>query len=63
MLRRLFWIAVGAAAALQLDRWVSRHRSRFMPSAVTGTLLDLVNERLEVNRRRAQDREWSERPL
>ena len=50
MLKRLFWIAAGAAGALQADRWMSRQKQRFSPSSVTGTLLDGVNRRLERKR-------------
>ncbi|HVM36758.1 MAG TPA: hypothetical protein VM784_15640 [Actinomycetota bacterium] len=51
MLKRLFWIAAGAAAALQIDRWWRAQRSRFSPNALTGSLLDAVNKRLEERNR------------
>lgn len=51
MLRRLFWIALGAAGALQADRWLREKRARLTPNAVTGTMLDKLNERLEARRR------------
>jgi len=54
MLRRLFWIAVGAAGVLQADRWLNQQRSKFTPNAVTGTLLNKVNDRLEAKRARAE---------
>ncbi|HVL64310.1 MAG TPA: hypothetical protein VM573_03970 [Actinomycetota bacterium] len=47
MLRRLFWITFGAAIALQIDRWWRAQRSRFTPNALTGSLLDALNRRLE----------------
>jgi hypothetical protein len=50
MLRRLFWIAVGAALALQADRWFRQQREKLKPSNLTGTLLDKANERLEKTR-------------
>ena len=53
MLRRLFWIGVGAAGALQADRWMRRQRDRFRPNAITGTLLDKVNQKLEESNARA----------
>jgi hypothetical protein len=53
MLRRIFWILVGAVAALQADRWVRQRRRRFTPNAITGTILDKINERLEASRGRA----------
>jgi hypothetical protein len=53
MLKRIFWILVGAMAALQADRWIRERRQRFTPNAITGTLLDKINERLEASRNRA----------
>ena len=50
MLRRLFWIVVGAVGALQADKWLREQRYRFTPNAITGTVLDKVNDRLERNR-------------
>ena len=47
MLKPLFWIAVGAAGALQADKWLNERKARFTPHAMTGALLDKVNERLE----------------
>ena len=47
MIRRLFWIAVGAAGVLQLDRWLEQKRAKLSAHAVTGTLLDKLNQRLE----------------
>lgn len=53
MLRRFFWVAVGAAGALQADRWMRSKRARFTPHALTGTLLDKINTKLESSRSRA----------
>ena len=50
MLKPVFWVAVGAAGALQADRWLERRKARFTPHAITGTMLDKVNDRLEKNR-------------
>jgi hypothetical protein len=54
MFRRIFWVLVGAVAALQADRWVRQRRRRFTPHAITGSILDRINERLEANRDRAR---------
>lgn len=53
MLKRLFWIALGAAIALQCDRWWQARRDRFTPNALTGTFLDSVNRKLEDKNRQA----------
>ena len=50
MIKGLFWVVVGAAGALQADRWLERKRAKFSPSAVTGTVLDKINQRLETSR-------------
>ena len=52
MVKSVFWVAVGAAGALQADRWMRQKRERWAPSAVTGTLLDKVNQKLESSRAR-----------
>ena len=51
MIKRLFLVALGAAGALQLDRWMQQKRAKFSPHAVTGSMLDKINERLEAKRR------------
>jgi hypothetical protein len=51
MIKRLFWIALGAAGALQLDKWLEQKRAKLSPHAVTGSMLDKINERLEAKRR------------
>ena len=56
MLRRLFWIVLGAVGALQADRWLRQKRSQLTPNAITGTMLDKINQRLEDNRARSQSR-------
>lgn len=50
MIKRLLWVALGAAGALQADRWFQQQRARFRPSALTGTLLDATNKKLEQRR-------------
>jgi hypothetical protein len=50
MLKKLLSVMVGAAAALQFDRWWSRRRAQLTPNALTGSLLDKINRRLETNR-------------
>ena len=50
LIKKAFWVAVGAVGALQVDRWLSERRARFTPHAMTGALLDKVNQRLEAKR-------------
>jgi hypothetical protein len=50
MIKTFLWIVVGVIVALQLERLLGGLRSRFSPSAVTGSMLDRVNERLERDR-------------
>lgn len=50
MIKRLFWIALGAAGALQLDKWLEQKRTKLSPHALTGSMLDKLNERLESKR-------------
>jgi hypothetical protein len=45
--RKFFWVLVGIAAALQLERWLDRQKVKMSPRAVTGNLLDKLNESLE----------------
>ena len=54
LLKRLFLIAIGAAAALEADRWLSKQKTKWSPRAVTGSLLDRVNERLESKQGRSE---------
>ena len=53
MIKRLFWVVVGAAGALQADKWLQQQKDRFRPSALTGTLLDATNRRMEKRRARS----------
>jgi hypothetical protein len=50
MIKAFLWVIVGIVVALQVERWLGGLRSRLSPSAVTGGLLDRVNERLERDR-------------
>ena len=53
MIKRLLWVVVGAVGALQADRWLQQQKDRFRPSALTGTLLDATNRRMEKRRARS----------
>lgn len=53
MVKSLFWAAVGAGAILQADRWLQKRKAQFSPNALTGRLLDTVNNRLEQSRTRS----------
>jgi hypothetical protein len=50
MIKSLLWVAIGAAGALESERLLSKARTRFSPSAVTGSFLDKVNTKLEGRR-------------
>jgi hypothetical protein len=50
MLKAIFWIVVGVVIGLEVDRFLDKQKERFRPSALTGTLLDKANERLEAKR-------------
>jgi hypothetical protein len=47
LVKKAFWIAVGMVAALEADRWLSRQRVRMSPRAMTGSMLDKLNQTLE----------------
>ncbi|MEA2453597.1 MAG: hypothetical protein QOG04_2307 [Actinomycetota bacterium] len=53
MIKRVFWVVVGAVGALQADKWLQQQKDRFRPSALTGTLLDATNRRMEKRRARS----------
>lgn len=53
MIKRLLWVVVGAVGALQADKWLQEQKDRFRPSALTGTLLDATNRRMEKRRARS----------
>ncbi len=50
MLKSLLAVALGAAGALEGDKLLQRLKARYRPSALTGTLLDKINSRLEARR-------------
>lgn len=50
MIKSLLWTAIGAAGALELDRWWQGKRAKLRPTAVTGAMLDKINRRLEEKR-------------
>jgi hypothetical protein len=50
MFKALFGIVLGAFLAFALDEWMEKMWARYRPQAMTGTLLDTVNRRLEENR-------------
>ena len=47
MIKSVFWVAVGAAGALQADRWLEKRKAKFTPNAVAGSMLDRINKSLE----------------
>ena len=53
MIKRVLWVVVGAVGALQVDKWLQEQKNRFRPSALTGTLLDATNRRMEKRRARS----------
>lgn len=53
MIKGLFWVAVGAAGALQADKWLQQRKAQFRPNALTGRLLESINTRLEQSRARS----------
>ena len=52
MIKRILWVVIGAVGALQADKWLQQQRDRFRPSALTGTILDATNKRMEKRRAR-----------
>ena len=50
MIKALWWTVVGAAGALQADRWLSKQKGKLGSTSVTGRLLDATNRKLEANR-------------
>lgn len=47
MIKALFWVALGAAGALQGERLLGGLKERFSARAVTDGFLDGINRRLE----------------
>ena len=52
MIKAVVSVAIGAVAALEIDKRMDKVRERFSPRAVTDSLLDKVNSQLEKNRSR-----------
>jgi len=52
MIKSVIKIALGAALALTLDRWIEERRARWNPNAVIGRGLDTANKRIEKKRAR-----------
>lgn len=52
MIKRIFWVVVGAVGALQADKWLQQQKDRFRPNALTTTILDATNKRMEKRRAR-----------
>ncbi len=50
MIKGLFWVAVGAAGALQGEKLLSGLRTRFSPRSVTDGFLNKLNSRLEAKK-------------
>lgn len=50
--RKLLLVVLGAVIVLQFDRWLESKRAQLTPNALTGKLLDSVNDRLERRRSR-----------
>ena len=53
MIKRILLVVLGAVGALQADKWLQQQKDRFRPSALTGTLLDATNKRMEKRRARS----------
>ncbi|MDQ3645827.1 MAG: hypothetical protein M3345_02695 [Actinomycetota bacterium] len=63
MLKRILLVLIGAAGALEGEQVAQKLTARYRPSAVTGTLLDKLNQRLEGNRIRAGSGDGPQGPL
>jgi hypothetical protein len=50
MIKRLLSVVLGAILALEWDRWWDKRRSRYTPNAITGRVLDSINQRIEARR-------------
>ncbi len=62
MLKRILLLAIGAAGALEGEKLAQRVRARFRPSAITGTLLDKANHKLEARKPTSTGASQSQRP-
>lgn len=50
MIKALLWIGVGVAGALELEKKFAGMRQRFSPKAITDSVFDRANARLERDR-------------
>lgn len=50
MIKALLWMAVGVAGALELEKRIAGMRQRFSPKAITDSMFDKANARLERDR-------------
>lgn len=50
MIKALFVVALGAAGALQADRWIAALKGRMTARALTDGMIDGANRRLEKDR-------------
>lgn len=54
MIKSISLVVLGAVGALQADKWLSGVRARISPRAVTDSLLEKANARLEQSRSSAR---------
>ncbi|MBA3291510.1 MAG: hypothetical protein H0U17_08485 [Actinobacteria bacterium] len=52
MIKTVIKLALGAALALSLDRWLEERRKKWNPNALIGRGLDTANQHLEQKRAR-----------
>lgn len=50
MIKAVLWIVVGVAGALEIEKRLAGVRERFSPKAITDSMFDRVNSRLERDR-------------
>ncbi len=50
MIKALFLVALGAIAALEGERWLTRLKERMSPRAFTDSVIESANRRLEKER-------------
>ncbi len=50
MIKSAALVVLGAVGALQAEKWLAGVRARFSPRAVTDSLLEKANQRLEQTR-------------
>lgn len=50
MIKALLWISIGIAGALELDKRLAGVRERFTPKAITDSMFERANARLERDR-------------